>query len=340
VISGVASLREAAEHDLSLYVDRRYRDAVAATRAAVVLARSEKCPLPSHRLLVVRDPRAALRQVLTWLYPEPELVPGVQRNAEIHPTARIHTGARVDALATVGPGATIGARTHIASGARVGENAKIGDDTRIGENAVLGDGVRIGDRVRIGPGTVVGSMGFGFVRVGDAHWRVPHVGTVVIEDDVEIGANCAIDRATFGATRIRRGAKIDNLVQIAHNVVIGENVLIAAQCGISGSAVVGDGVMMGGQAGVSDHVVVAPGTRIAAKAGVMKSIGARRGSRGADDRSSEGMTFAGHPARPLIEQRRAEAALRRLDDQRRRVRELERRLAVLTRGDAERWTRP
>jgi len=312
-VSGVATLAEAGPGDLSFWADPRYREAALKSRAGVILVGVETATLSPERTLLVREPHLALWQVLTWLYPEAEVVPGCHPTAEIAPTAHVDPSACIEAHASVGEDAHVGPRAHLGPGVRVGKGVVVGEDARIGPNAVLLDGVRIGARVRVGPGSVIGSVGFGYVRVDGMSRRVPHVGTVVIEDDVELGANCTVDRATLGSTRIGRGSKLDNLVHVGHNVTIGAHVLIAAQCGLSGSATLGDGVQMGGQAGVAGHIVVAPGSRIAAKAGVMKSVSG---------------TVAGHPARPLARQRRAEAALQRLDDLRRRVRELERIVAA------------
>ena len=317
-VSGVASLTDATPADLSFYADRRYRDAARTTQArAIVVARDLAAEIAPERRIVVDDPRAALWHVLTWFSPE-----ALHTRAGSEPTAPIAPDAEVAPTAEVAASATVGARTRIGPGVRIGAGARIGDDVTIdGEseiepNAVVLDGVSIGARVRIGAASVIGSVGFGFAVIDGRRRRMPHLGTVVIEDDVEIGANCTVDRALLGTTRIGRGSKLDDLVHVGHNVTIGAGVLVAAQVGFAGSATIGDGAVFGGQSGVADHVTVAPGSRVGAKAGVMKSLGG---------------TVAGHPARPLMEQRRAEATARRLDASARRVEEMARTLDDLVR---------
>jgi len=326
-VCGVAPLADARDSDISLYADSRYRRAAIASRAGAILVRPGRSVVPADRSLVVDDPFEALSEVVGLLVPEPGLAPGVHPTADVEGTAKVDLTARIEAFASVGARSVVGARTVVATGACIGADVEIGDHTRVGPNAVVMDGIALGRRVRIGPGAVIGAVGFGFTAKEGTWRRVRHVGTVVIGDDVEIGANCTVDRGTLGATKIGRGTKLDNLVHVGHNVEIGEDVVIAAQCGLSGSASLGDGVLVGGQAGVGDHVVIAAGTRVAAKAGVMKSFGARGGTAGA-------VTIAGHPARPLVEQRRAEASLRSLDEMRRRLHDVERLLAGLRHGGA------
>jgi UDP-3-O-[3-hydroxymyristoyl] glucosamine N-acyltransferase len=308
ILSGVATLADATPNELSFLADRRYRTAAMITRAAVILAKPGDSPLPPDRVLEVTDPHAALYEALVLFYPSPPPKPMRSRRAVISPQARVAKSARVEPFATIGAETEVGAGTTVSVGARVGNGAQIGNRTFIGANAVVEDGVRIGNRVHIGPGSVVGSIGFGFANTRHGAKRLPHVGCVIIEDDVEIGANCTVDRATLGTTVIGRWSKLDNLVHVAHNVVIGERVLVAAQCGFAGSTFIGDDVHFGGQAGVAGHVTIASGSRIAAKTGVMKSSGG---------------ALAGHPARHIILQRRAEARLLHLDDLVHRVRALE-----------------
>jgi UDP-3-O-[3-hydroxymyristoyl] glucosamine N-acyltransferase len=252
-VAGVAALEEAGPSDVTLCFDRRRIDDLKKTRAAgVILPRGalmlqEAAPCAA---LLVDEPRLALARVLEFFHPEPEGAGGVRE------------GARVEA------GAKLGRGTIVATGAVVESGAVIGADCRIGPNAVVASGCTLGDRVILGPGAVIGSCGFGFAPEGDKVRKIPQVGRVVIEDDVEIGANTTVDRATLGETRIGRGTKIDNLVQVGHNVKIGENVLIAAQVGLSGSVKIGDGAVLGGQVGVADHVVIGAGAQVGAKSGV------------------------------------------------------------------------
>jgi UDP-3-O-[3-hydroxymyristoyl] glucosamine N-acyltransferase len=252
-VGGVAALEDAGPSDLTLCFDRRRISELRKTRAAGViiprrapeLRQAAPCPV-----LRVEEPRLALARVLRHFHPEPAEEGGVRE------------GARVEAGASVGTG------TVVATGAVIESGAVVGDDCRIGPNAVVASGCTLGNRVVVGPGAVIGSSGFGFVPEGESVGKIPQVGRVVIEDDVEIGANTTVDRATLGATRIGRGTKIDNLVQVGHNVSIGMNVLIAAQVGLSGSVRIGDNAVLGGQVGVADHVVIGAGAQVGAKSGV------------------------------------------------------------------------
>jgi len=252
-VSGVAALEDAGPSDVTLCFDRRRIADLKETRAAGVILPKGATVLQETApcaVLRVDEPRLALARVLELFHPEPEGAGGVQK------------GARVEA------GAKLGKGTTVATGAVIESGALIGADCRIGPNAVVASGCTLGDRVILGPGAVIGSCGFGFVAEGDGVRKIPQVGRVVIEDDVEIGANTTVDRATLGETRIGRGTKIDNLVQVGHNVKIGKNVLIAAQVGLSGSVKIEDGAVLGGQVGVADHVVVGAGAQVGAKAGV------------------------------------------------------------------------
>jgi len=225
----------------------------------------------------------------------------------------------VDESAAVGPfavidaGVAVGARTVICAGSYIGRGSSVGEDCIIYPNATVRERVTIGDRVIIHPNAVVGSDGFGFATVEGVHLKVPQIGTVVVGDDVEIGAGTTIDRGTMGATVIGDGCKIDNLVQIAHNVTLGKGTILAAQVGIAGSTKVGAYVVMGGQVGLVGHIEVGDRVQIGAQSGVPKSIPA-------------GETWFGYPARPIMETKRTEAYLRRLGDLYARVKALEKKL--------------
>jgi UDP-3-O-[3-hydroxymyristoyl] glucosamine N-acyltransferase len=210
----------------------------------------------------------------------------------------------------VGRGARLGARTRVGAGTVIDEEATLGADCYVYPRVYVGRGCRLGDRVIVHAGVVIGSDGFGYAPVEGAYRKVPQLGTVIVEDDVEIGANACIDRATFGATRIGRGTKIDNLVQVAHNVAIGEHSALAAQAGVAGSTRLGKGVQLGGQAGLVGHLKVGDGARVAAQAGVIGDIAA-------------GETVSGYPARPHREALRVQAYLRKLPEIARRLRALE-----------------
>jgi UDP-3-O-[3-hydroxymyristoyl] glucosamine N-acyltransferase len=223
---------------------------------------------------------------------------GCAAAAQVHPTARLEAGVTVDPMAVIGPRAEIGAGTLIAAG------AIIGPDVRIGRGCAIGAGVTIlhaliGDRVIIHAGTRIGQDGFGYLPGPQGHQKIPQTRRVIIQDDVEIGANTAIDRGATRDTTIGEGTKIDNLVQIAHNVSIGRHCLIAAQVGIAGSSTVADFVMFGGQVGVADHIAIGPGAMIGAQAGVMSDVPA-------------GGRWGGHPAEPLIDWKRGVVTVRSL----------------------------
>ena len=223
---------------------------------------------------------------------------GVSTKAYVDPTARIEAGAVIEAGASVGPGVAIGAGTVVASNAVVGPNCQIGRDCYVGPGVSIQCAL-IGNRVMLHQGAAIGKDGFGFVATRSGPARIPHIGRVVLQDDVEIGANSTVDRGTFGDTVIGEGTKIDNLVQIAHNVTIGRGCMIAGHCGLSGSVRIGDNVLLGGRVGIADHVTVGSGAHIAASAGLMHDV-------------PEGERWAGSPARPVREFFREVAAIRSL----------------------------
>jgi UDP-3-O-[3-hydroxymyristoyl] glucosamine N-acyltransferase len=256
------------------------------------------CQLAGERALAVAEPRRALCRVLELFAPAPRPLRGRAAGARVARGAKVHPGARLECGAIVESGARIGDGTRVEAGAVVGRGAVIGRGCRIGQNAVVLGCCRIGDRVSIGPGTVLGGEGFGFVEEGGAFRRIPQLGALAIEDDVEIGAHCTIDRGTLGETRIGAGSKLDAQVHIAHNVHIGRKVIIAAQCGLSGSVVVGDGAMLGGKVGVADHRTIGAGAQVGAGSGVGSHV-------------PPGARVAGYPAVPIEDWLRSIAQARR-----------------------------
>jgi UDP-3-O-[3-hydroxymyristoyl] glucosamine N-acyltransferase len=271
-IRGLAALDTAGAGDLSFLGNPKYKAQVAATRASIVLLPLDfpAEPAAGQLFLLVKNPSVALAQLCArieqLLWPKP--APGV------HPTACIAPGARVAASATVGPlcvveaGATIGERTYLQAQVFVGRDARIGDDCWLMPGVTVETTCELGQRVRLQPGVIVGSDGFGYEFVAGRHEKVPQVGSVLIGNDVEVGANSTIDRARFSRTVIGEGTKIDNLVQIAHNVTIGRHCLICAQTGISGSTVLEDFVVLGGQVGVAGHLTIRKGTQVGAQSGI------------------------------------------------------------------------
>jgi UDP-3-O-[3-hydroxymyristoyl] glucosamine N-acyltransferase len=267
-------------------------------------------------LLVSPNPYLAFAQALALFTEKRQAASGVSPKAHLGDAVRLGQGVSIHPLAYVGEGAIIGDRVSLHGGAYIGAGAEIGDDTLIHANVTILDRCIVGKRVIIHSGTVVGSDGFGFAQDGHRHVKIPQAGIVRIDDDVEIGANCAIDRATLGMTWIQRGAKIDNLVQVAHNVVVGEDSIIVAQVGISGSTRIGRSVVLAGQVGVVGHLEIGDGVRVGAQAGVTKSIPA-------------GREVLGSPAVAYREFVRTSGMISRLPDLRKKVLELEKRLAQL-----------
>ncbi len=313
-LTGVATLEGAGPSDLSWVADDRHASGAARTAAGALLVTDESLAA-GKPCVVVERPQLALAGWLTLFRPVARRKGGVARGAFVHPSAKLGPGAAVAAGATVSAGARIGARTILAPGAFVGENASVGEDCILHPNAAVLEGCRIGARCTLQAGAVVGSDGFGYVWDGEAHRKVAQVGTVRVEDDVEIGANAAIDRATLGETVIGRGTKIDNLVQIGHNVTVGENSLLCGQAGIGGSSRLGRGVVLAGQVGISDHVTIGDGAVLTGQAGI-----ARQG------RVEAGAILSGMPALPHREFLRRAALLGRLEKALERLAAIEKKL--------------
>ena len=283
-VSGVAPLDRAGEGDVAFLADRRYVADLRATRAAAVFvspAHADEVPAGAARLLTA-EPQAAYARAAARLHAlrhHPYDAPSV------HPDARLEPGVRLGAGAVVGPGAAVGAGTEVGPHAVIGPGVQIGRHARIGAHAVIGCAL-IGDRVRILAGAVVGEAGFGVAGSREGAVDMPQLGRVILQDGVTVGANSCIDRGAYDDTVIGENTKIDNLVQVAHNVVIGRSCVLAAHTGISGSVTVGDGVAFGGRAGIADHVDIGAGAKIAAASGVMKDVPA-------------GEVWGGSPARSL-----------------------------------------
>ena len=319
VIRGVSGLREAAPGEIAFVGSPRYApDAATTAASAVIVGRdwNRSCAAPA--VIRVENPEEAFSRVVAWFAPPPAPVsPG------IHPAAIVSPGARLGEAVSVGPGAvveagaSIGDRTILSAGVYVGHGVRIGSDCRLYPHVSVREHVVIGDRAIIHNGAVIGSDGFGYTADTQGVWhKIPQIGTVVVGDDVEIGANVTVDRARFGRTRIGNGVKIDNLVQIAHNVILGDHAILAAQVGIAGSSHVGSRVMMGGQAGVAGHLSIGEGAIVGGQAGVTKDV-------------PPGTFVTGYPAAPHEKAARAHAGLMRLPQLKERLAELETRLRKL-----------
>ena len=270
-IKGVASLQEAKEGDLTFVTREKYLPLLKKCRAsAVILPRMwEGIEIPA---ILVRDPMLAVARLLELFYPRAHEPLGVSEGAWVSHSAKLGKDVSIYPLVYVGDEAVIGDRVVLYPGVYVGKGVRIGEESVLYPNVVVYEGSVIGKRVILHAGTVIGSDGFGFVKDGEVNVKIPQIGGVEIGDDVELGANCCVDRATFGKTVIGRGVKVDNLVQIAHNVTIGENTIIVAQVGISGSTRVGKNVILAGQAGLVDHITIGDNVMVAAQAGVTKDV--------------------------------------------------------------------
>lgn len=324
VIRGVAGLAEAGPSDIAFFTNPRYRAQYEATRAGAVIvdaAAAEEKGAPPCAKLVARHPYVAFAKISAYFHPPARHPPGVHERAVVEEGAQVDPAARVMPLAYVGRGAIVGPRAVLHPGAVIEAGASIGADTVVHANAVVRERCVVGARCILHPGVVIGADGFGFAfdmeaEEGPVHRKVPQIGIVRVEDDVEIGANTCIDRATLGETVIGRGTKIDDLVMIAHNVRVGPLCILVSQAGVAGSTELGAGVTLAGQAGVVGHLKVGDMARVGAQSGVISDV-------------EPGATVAGSPALPHREWLRVVAAQRQVPDLLREVRELRRRLEAL-----------
>jgi UDP-3-O-[3-hydroxymyristoyl] glucosamine N-acyltransferase len=314
-ITGAASLAEAAPGEISFFADRKYIGLLRKTLASAVFVPVDFAEKTSAAQIRVPKPAKAFEQLVLKLAPKPiTFTPGIHPSAIVDPGAILGERVSIQPLAVIEAGTKIGDDTIIGAGSYIGPETVIGASCLIYPLVTIRERSRIGSRVIIHSGAVIGADGFGFEMVDGRQQKIQQLGVVQIDDDVEIGANTTVDRARFGRTWIQQGVKIDNLVQIAHNVVIGKNSVIVAQTGISGSTRVGERVMMGGQVGIVGHLEIAAGTMIAAQTGVSKSL--------------PGGVWFGYPAVPLAEAKRQIAWIHRLGKLFARVKEIEKKLGL------------
>ncbi len=321
LLTGFAPANAAQAGDLTFAENQSYFAAAEQSAATAILVPAE---FSSATKVLIRVPntRVAFAKVLPLFFPEPTFAPGVHPSASVAASAKIDPTAHVGPNCVIGEGVTIAARAALLGGNHLAADCIIGAESKLFPNVVLYPRTQIGQRVILHAGVVLGSDGFGYVFDASFHRKVPQIGNVVVHDEVEIGANTTIDRGALGSTVIGRGTKIDNLVQIGHNVIIGEHCIIIAQVGIAGSTKIGSYVTIAGQAGLAGHLKINDRVTIGAKAGVMTDIPA-------------GEKWLGSPARPDRQAKRQMIALQRLPELVRRVNELEQRLGKPAPPDKE-----
>ena len=315
-IEHLATLEAAGSGDLSFLSNQRYAPLLATTRASAVIVGEDAASAPCA-MLRARDPYLAFASAAALLAPDDRPAPGVSTLARVGSGAAIGPDCHIGAFASVGDGVAIGARTIVHPHAVIYPGVVIGDDCVVHAHVSIRERCRIGNRVVIQNGAVIGSDGFGFAPRPDGTFqKIPQAAPVVIEDDVEIGANTAIDRPAVGETRIQAGAKIDNLVQVAHGVCVGRNVMLVAQVGIAGSTTIGDSAVLAGQVGVAGHLHIGKGTKATAQTGIPNSL-------------PDGSFVSGYPAIDNREWLKSSVVFRRLPEMKKAVASLEKRLADL-----------
>jgi len=317
LITGANSLENATSSDVSFVANRKAAEIAISSPAGCLLAPPsfERQPGSSWSLIRVEDPRQAFVRALAAIYPPKQHPASTHETAIVSDTAEIGNGCSIGAYVTLGEHVSIGDGCVIGDGCTLGDNVSIGKDSKLYANVTLYDGVRIGARVILHSGCVLGADGFGFTLAGDHYEKFPQVGTVEIEDDVEIGANSCVDRAALGVTRIGQGTKLDNLVHVAHNCTVGKHVVVAAQTGFSGSVTVGDYAVIGGQAGIGEKARIEAKAIIGGKAGVLTS-----------QKIAAGEPVWGIPARPLRQHLKGLAHVARLTQYREQLNGLKRKI--------------
>ncbi|MCM8772661.1 MAG: UDP-3-O-(3-hydroxymyristoyl)glucosamine N-acyltransferase [Candidatus Omnitrophica bacterium] len=318
VITGISGIKEAKPGDLTFIANKKYKNLLYTTKAsAIIVGYDISDYVNGITLIQVENPSLAFAKIMSLVGPEPiTFPPGIHPTAIIGKNVSIGKDVSIQPFAVIEDYAKIGDRTVIGAGVYIGHYTKIGCDCLIYPHVVIRERIKIGDRVIIHPGTVIGGDGFGFATVKGVHHKIPQIGTVEIGNDVEIGSNVTIDRARFDKTYIGNGVKIDNLVQIAHNVYIGDNSIIVAQVGISGSTVIGKNVIIAGQAGIIGHINIGDNAIIGGKAGVTKNV-------------PPNTHVTGFPAREKWEDMRYQAYIRKVPELIERIKKLEERIKEL-----------
>ena len=316
LINGASGIREAAEGDITFLANSKYSSLMDKTHAAAIIT-SEDAQETTKPIIVTQNPSLAFVKIISMFTPDDAGHPnGIDYTAVIGKNVSLGKDVTIGAYSVIGDNVTLGDNVIIYAGCYIGHHSKIGSQTLIYPHVSIRERISVGSRVIIHSGAVIGSDGFGFATIKGAHHKIPQVGTVQINDDVEIGANVTIDRARFDKTVIGRGTKIDNLVQIGHNVIIGENSLIVAQVGVAGSTIIGNNVTLGGQAGLVGHITVGDNAIVTAQSGVAKSVPAD-------------MMVSGYPARPFMTTQRVNASLQNLPKLFSQVRELKKKIEEL-----------
>ena len=315
VIKGVCGIKEAQPGDITFLANPRYAPLIETTKASAIIT-SPEAKSENKTLIHTENPSLAFAKLISFIFPQEKKIEGIHPSAVLGKDVKLGKNVSISAYTVIEDNVCIGDNTIIYPNCFIGHNTTIGVDTLIYPHVSIRERIFVGNRVIIHSGTVIGSDGFGFANVEGLHYKIPQVGTVHIGDDVEIGSNVSIDRARFDKTVIGKGTKIDNLVQIAHNVVVGENSIIVAQAGISGSTAIGKGVILAGQAGIVGHVNIGDGVIVAAQSGVSKSIPAHT-------------QVWGYPAKPFKLAKRINACIQRLPNLYKRIEQLQRKIEEL-----------
>jgi UDP-3-O-[3-hydroxymyristoyl] glucosamine N-acyltransferase len=325
VVLGASSIEDAQVGDVVFAENARFLNQAIRSRASAIVAFLDAVT-PDKPLIRVENPRFAFLKILELFRPQLNVSPGAHPSAVLGKNVRLGEGVSIGAHASIGDNVTLGDRTVVMPGCFVGDDCTLSEDCILYPNVTLYSGCVLGSRVVVHANTVLGADGFGYVQVGDRSYKVPQIGIVEIGNDVEIGANCAIDRAKTGSTTIGDRTKIDNLVHIAHNVKVESDCIIVAQVGIAGSSTLGRGVILAGQVGVKDHVQIGEGARVMAQAGLFGDV-------------EPGETVSGYPARKHMQKQRQLAEIERLPDTAKLVRALEKSNGELRAENERLWAR-